>query len=305
MAVSATAMTAIVPAWTGSETTRSTWSVIEPTMLSAMIGMPDGAQLVGRHADVAAHDRAGQDQEPSARQVGDGPDGRRDVLLADERDGVDADPLAAQVVPVGLADRAERDLGDLRAAADDDDPLAEHAIERPGQVDRADVVDRLERRDEAVLGDALDLELDLGERRVALDPADRGQRPDPTRRCAATRSATAVMASARSTTSNRIAAVGLGASRRAASASEPRPAAPGPEVVDRERVRLHRRRSGRAPRTAGPSAAKASRVAAASEVVSISAPSVSSATPTMPVMLTPRSPAPWRRARASPADRRA
>ena len=33
-------MTAIVPAWTGSDTTRSTWSVIEPTMLSAMIGMP-------------------------------------------------------------------------------------------------------------------------------------------------------------------------------------------------------------------------------------------------------------------------
>ena len=40
MAVSATAMTAIVPAWTGSDTTRSTWSVIEPTMFRAMIGMP-------------------------------------------------------------------------------------------------------------------------------------------------------------------------------------------------------------------------------------------------------------------------
>ena len=33
-------MTAMVPAWTGSLITRSTWSVIEPTMLSAMIGMP-------------------------------------------------------------------------------------------------------------------------------------------------------------------------------------------------------------------------------------------------------------------------
>ena len=40
IAVSATAMTAIVPAWTGSLTTRSTWSVIEPTMLRAMIGIP-------------------------------------------------------------------------------------------------------------------------------------------------------------------------------------------------------------------------------------------------------------------------
>src|SRR5664280_778015 len=40
VAVSATAMTAIVPAWTGSVTTRSTCSVMEPTMLRAMIGMP-------------------------------------------------------------------------------------------------------------------------------------------------------------------------------------------------------------------------------------------------------------------------
>ena len=52
-------------------------------------------------------------------------------VLADERDRVDADPLAAQVVPVGLADRAERDLGDLRSAADDDHPLAEHPVEAP------------------------------------------------------------------------------------------------------------------------------------------------------------------------------
>ena len=50
-------------------------------------------------------------------------------VLADERDRVDGDPLAAQVVAVGLAHGAERDLGDLGAAADDDDPLAEDPVE--------------------------------------------------------------------------------------------------------------------------------------------------------------------------------
>ena len=125
-------MTAIVPAWTGSLTTRSTCSVIEPTMFRAMIGMPSRAQLLGRDADVAAHDRAGQDEQPGTRQVGDGPDRGRDVRLADERDRVDGDPLAAQVVAVRLADRAERDLGDLGAAADDDDPLAEDRAPAPG-----------------------------------------------------------------------------------------------------------------------------------------------------------------------------
>ena len=172
-------MTAIVPAWTGSETTRSTWSVIEPTMFSAMIGMPTGAQLLGRDADVAAHDRAGEHEEPGARQVGHGPDGRRDVLLADERDRVHADPLAAQVVAIRLAHRAERHLGHLRPAADDDDPLAEDAVERPRQVDGPDIRQGLEGVDEGRLLDALDLELDLGERRVAVDAADGGDGPDP------------------------------------------------------------------------------------------------------------------------------
>jgi N-acetyl-gamma-glutamyl-phosphate reductase len=64
------------------------------------------------------------------RQVGHGPDGAGDRLLANERDGVDADPLPAQVVPVGLADRAQVDLRDLRPGADDDDPLAEDLAQR-------------------------------------------------------------------------------------------------------------------------------------------------------------------------------
>ena len=140
---------------------------------------PDGPQFVGRHADVAAHDRAGEDEQPGARQVGDGADRGRDVLLADERDRVDADPLAAQVVAVGLADRPERDLGDLGAAADHDDPLAEDAVEGPRQVDGPHVVEAVEGLDQRRLGDALDLEFDLGERRVAFDPANRRERPDP------------------------------------------------------------------------------------------------------------------------------
>ena len=99
----------------------------------------DRPQLLGGHADVATHDRAGQHEQPRARQVGHRPDGGRDVRLADERDRVDADPLAAQVVAVGLADRAERHLGDLGAATDHDHPLAEDLVERARPVDRPDV----------------------------------------------------------------------------------------------------------------------------------------------------------------------
>ena len=183
MAVSAIAITAIVPAWTGSETTRSTASVIEPTMFSAMTGMPTSRSSSAAVADVAAHDRAGQDEQPCPRQVRHGADRGRDVLLADERDRVHADPLAAQVVAIGLADGAERDLGDLRAAADDDDPLAEDPVEGARQVPVRTFGSRLERRDEGVLGQPLDLELDLDDRRVAVDPSDGRERPDPPAGC--------------------------------------------------------------------------------------------------------------------------
>ena len=152
----------------------------------------DRAQLLGRDADVAAHDRAGEDEQPGARQVGDGPDGGRDVLLADERDGVDADPLAAQVVAVGLADRAERDLGDLRAAADDDDPLAEDACRAPRVRWTARTSSSASSAaTSAVLGDALDLELDLGQGRVALDAGGPWRASGSGRRSAATRAVTA------------------------------------------------------------------------------------------------------------------
>ena len=58
-----------------------------------------------------------------------------ELLLADERNRVDRDPLAADVVTVGLGDRAERDLPDLRAAAHDDDALAVDLRERRRQLD--------------------------------------------------------------------------------------------------------------------------------------------------------------------------
>ena len=108
-------MTAIVPAWTGSETTRSTWSVMDPTMFRAMIGMPTARNSSAGRADVAAHDRTREDQQSGARQVGDGPDRGRDVVLADERDRVHRDALTAQVVAIRLGDGTEGDLGDLGA----------------------------------------------------------------------------------------------------------------------------------------------------------------------------------------------
>ena len=43
-------MTAMVPAWTGSETTRSAASVTEPTMLSAMTGIAVRAELADGRA---------------------------------------------------------------------------------------------------------------------------------------------------------------------------------------------------------------------------------------------------------------
>src|SRR6187431_1940607 len=115
-------MTAIVPAWTGSETTRSTWSVIEPTMLSAMIGMPT------ERSSSAATLMSPPMIEPArtssrARGRSDRPDRGRDVALADERDRVDRDQLPAQVVAIRLGHGPQRDLGDLGAATHDDDAL--------------------------------------------------------------------------------------------------------------------------------------------------------------------------------------
>ena len=74
--------------------------------------------------DLAAHQRAGEHEQPNARQSHHRSNGAGELVFADQRNRVDRDPLAADVVPVGLGDGAERDLTDLRAAAHDDDPLA-------------------------------------------------------------------------------------------------------------------------------------------------------------------------------------
>ena len=118
-------MTAMVPAWTGSLTTRSATEVTEPTMLSVMTGMPVAWSSRTACGDLATHDRPGEDQDVGAWQVRHGAHGGGDVLLAHERDGVHRDALAPEVVTVGLGDRAQAHLGDLRPAADDDHPLAE------------------------------------------------------------------------------------------------------------------------------------------------------------------------------------
>src|SRR5208283_5536819 len=83
-----------------------------------------GADLADSGLDVAAHQRTGQDQGAGAGQAGDGADGVGQGLLTYKGDGIDGDVLAADVVAVGFADSAERDLTDLGAAADDDDALA-------------------------------------------------------------------------------------------------------------------------------------------------------------------------------------
>ena len=144
--MSAIAITAIVPAWTGSLTTRSTCSVIEPDHVERDDRDADRAQLVGRLLMSPPMIDPARTSIRARWQVRDRPDGVGDVVLADERDRVDRDPLAAEVVAVGLRDRAQRDLGDLRAAADDDHPLAEHLGQRPGQPDRADLLERLRAR---------------------------------------------------------------------------------------------------------------------------------------------------------------
>ena len=87
--MSAIAITAIVPAWTGSDTTRSAAFGDRADHVQRDDRDADVAQLLGRLRDVAAHDRPGEDQQAGARQVGHRAHGGRDVLLADERDRVD------------------------------------------------------------------------------------------------------------------------------------------------------------------------------------------------------------------------
>src|SRR4029450_10468330 len=95
--------------------------------------------------DLPAHQRAGQDQGHRPGQPGHRPHGVGQVGLAHDRDGVDADLLAPDVVPVGLADRPDGDLPDLGAGADHDDPLAPDLVHGGQALQRLDHVDLQER----------------------------------------------------------------------------------------------------------------------------------------------------------------
>src|SRR5204863_258843 len=82
------------------------------------------ANLVHGWGNGTAHQCTCEYQHGRAGEAANGPDGGGELLFADEGNGVDGDALAANVVPVGLADRAQGYLADLGSAADDDDPLA-------------------------------------------------------------------------------------------------------------------------------------------------------------------------------------
>jgi len=89
---------------------------------------PRLTDLAHRVGDVAAHQRARKHQHPRAMQPGNRSHCVCQLLLANQRDRVDRDALAADVVAVGLGHRALRHHADLGAAADDDHPLAVDAL---------------------------------------------------------------------------------------------------------------------------------------------------------------------------------
>jgi hypothetical protein len=132
LAESETAITAITPHWTGSLTTRSAAAGTVPGMFSESTIMPD---LAHREGDLPAHEGAGKDQRHSPREAGHGPCGRGELSLTDQGDGVHGDLLSADVVPVGLRDRADHHLPDLRSPTDHDDALAVNLLERGRPLD--------------------------------------------------------------------------------------------------------------------------------------------------------------------------
>ena len=123
-------MTAIVPAWTGSLTTRSASAETRAGHAQGHHRDAQLAQLAHGLGDLTTHQRTGQHEDVGARQVGHGAHGGGDLVLAHEGHGVDRDALATQVVAVALGDRAKRHLGHLGTAADDDDALAEDLAQR-------------------------------------------------------------------------------------------------------------------------------------------------------------------------------
>ena len=130
LAVSATAITAITPACTGSVTTRSACIWYAAGHIQADDQCALRSDFTHRRFDVAAHQRAGQNKRPHSGQAPNGADRVRQRFLPNQRYGVDRNVLASNVVAVGFRDRAHRNLAHLSAAAHDDDALAVDFLKR-------------------------------------------------------------------------------------------------------------------------------------------------------------------------------
>src|SRR5664280_1454711 len=240
--------------------------------------------------DVTAHDRAGHQEGASPVKVGHRADCRRKVLLADERNGVDGDLLAAEVVAVGLANGAEACLGDLRPAADDDEPLAEYLVEGLRHPAAAEGREPVEDAGDLLFGQAFDFQLDFHHRAVRL------VRPSPDR--AKGSESTAVLCNPGGDFGKGFRPVGIvepdgdcggGVVRSRHGQPTPNPRSARPWAT-RGWSPISMPASASCSSKARPRSANACRVPAASLVASISAPSVSSAMPTIALMLMPRSP---------------
>ena len=167
-------------AWTGSVTTRSAASGTPPAMFRLMTSRPvsrtsrTASTISPPMSDPARHQRT------SARQPGDCSDCFGQSLLAHQRDGVDGDVLAADIMAVRFRDGADGDLAHLCSAAHDDDsfggtPLAismsctigmapANASSSSGVVGSANV-----EIDAALMGTAVE---DLDRRDIPLMPRD-------------------------------------------------------------------------------------------------------------------------------------
>src|SRR5581483_4328324 len=93
------------------------------------------ADFANRGFNFAAHQRSCQDQSLRARQTRHGTDGIRQLLLADQGDGVDRDVLAPDIVAIGFGDRSDGNLPYLRATTHDDNALAVNLLKRLDNLD--------------------------------------------------------------------------------------------------------------------------------------------------------------------------
>ena len=125
--------------------------------------------------DRPAHQGAGEDEELHARQARRRADGSGERLFSHERNRIDGDAFAADIVTIRLGDRAERHLPDLRAAAHDDDALAVDLGERGNLLDGVHAIEALQIGEQGVRR-RIERELEVDVRAVAgrmqVDVAD-------------------------------------------------------------------------------------------------------------------------------------